>query len=64
MGREPYLASLLKADPDAEYAIAIIYAGLGEKQRALHYLEQSRKTVGVGILKTDPRLDNLCSDPK
>lgn len=64
VGARKILKELLKTDPDADYAIAIIYAGLGEKQQALHWLQRSLKTVGMGMLKTDPRLDNLRSDPK
>ncbi len=46
--------------------IAIIYAGLGEKDRALEWLHKAyerHETFLVG-LNTDPRLDNLRSDPR
>lgn len=48
------------------YAIALIYAGLGEKDRAFAWLERAyaeRSNWLVG-LKVDPRVDNLRSDPR
>jgi DNA-binding winged helix-turn-helix (wHTH) protein/TolB-like protein len=63
-GARKILSGLLKTDPDGEYAIATIYAGLDEKQQAFRWLQRVHKKVGIGLLKTDPRLDNLRSDPK
>jgi DNA-binding winged helix-turn-helix (wHTH) protein/TolB-like protein len=63
-GARKILNELLKTDPDGAYAIATIYAGLDEKRQALQWLERVHKKVGVGLLKTDPRLDNLRSEPK
>jgi hypothetical protein len=48
------------------FHIAIIYAGLGQKDQALVWLEkgyQERSTWMVW-LKVDPRLDVLRSDPR
>jgi tetratricopeptide (TPR) repeat protein len=63
-GARKVLVELLKTDPDAEFAIATLYAGLDEKRQAFRWLQRVHKKVGIGILKTDPRLDNLRSDPK
>ena len=48
------------------YAVGRIYADLGQKDEALHCLEtayQERATAMV-CLKTDPRMDDLRSDPR
>lgn len=58
------LNELLQTDPDAEYAIATLYAGLGDKRQALQWLQRAHKKVGIGFLKTDPRLDSLRAEPK
>jgi eukaryotic-like serine/threonine-protein kinase len=48
------------------YAFAIIYAGLGEKDQALQWLEQAYQNHDwmMARLKIDPLLDNLRSDPR
>lgn len=48
------------------YFFAIIYAGLGQKDQALDYLEVSYRTHDgwLGFLKVDPSLDPLRSDPR
>lgn len=49
------------------YAIATIYAGLGDKERALEYLEQAYRERALDIswsLKSDLRLDPLRSDSR
>ena len=46
---------------------AKIYAGLGEKDKALEWLERAyedRSIVSVGFIKTNPMLDPLRSDPR
>jgi TolB-like protein/DNA-binding winged helix-turn-helix (wHTH) protein/Flp pilus assembly protein TadD len=58
------LNELLRTRPEASYEIATIYAGLGEKQRALEWLRKSPKKYLTGIMKADPRWDGLRSDPK
>lgn len=63
-GARKILNELIRTDPDGEYAIAIIYAGLDQKRQALQWLQRVHKKVGVGLLKTDRRLDNLRSEPK
>jgi tetratricopeptide (TPR) repeat protein len=48
------------------YEIALVYAGLGKKQEALKWLEESynARDVGLVYLKIDPCLDPLRSDPR
>jgi TolB-like protein/DNA-binding winged helix-turn-helix (wHTH) protein/Flp pilus assembly protein TadD len=49
------------------YMIATIYAGLGDKDKALAFLEKAYKERSLDIswhLKADLRIDNLRSDPR
>jgi hypothetical protein len=49
------------------YLIATIYAGLGDKDKALELLEKARQEHCWDIawqIKADPRIDNLRSDPR
>ncbi len=49
------------------YALATIYAGLGEKDKAFQYLEKAFDERSLDIswsLKADLRMDNLRSDPR
>jgi tetratricopeptide (TPR) repeat protein len=48
------------------YEIALVYAGLGNKNDAFRWLEESYKTHNEGLtnLKIDPCLDPLRSDPR
>ncbi len=51
----------------APYNVAVIYAGMGEKDRAFALLEQAYKDRSYYMatyLATDERLDNLRSDPR
>jgi tetratricopeptide (TPR) repeat protein len=60
----------LKQRSDVEtvgnYSIAIIHAGLGEKDQAFEWLEKAYEVrdLGVTFLKVDPTLDPLRSDPR
>jgi len=47
-------------------AVALVYAGLGEKDRAFEWLEKAYKVHDKGMcyLKVDPTLDPLRSDPR
>ena len=60
----------LKQRSDVEtvetYSIAIIHAGLGEKDQAFEWLEKAyeERELGVSFLKVDPTLDPLRSDPR
>jgi TolB-like protein/DNA-binding winged helix-turn-helix (wHTH) protein len=56
-----------KASYVSPYFIATIYAGLGDKDRAFEFLEkayQQRSSDIVWHMKSDPRIDNLRSDPR
>ena len=45
--------------------IALIYAGLGESDRAFAWLETAYKERGLGFVRlNDPSLDSLRSDPR
>jgi len=48
------------------YHEAMIYAGLGDKEKALELLELSleQRSVWLGYIKVDPFWDNLRSDPR
>ncbi len=48
------------------YGIAIIHAGLGEKDQAFEWLEKAyeARELGMIFLKVDPPLDPLRSDPR
>jgi tetratricopeptide (TPR) repeat protein len=48
------------------YDIALIYAGLGEKDQALAWLERAfaERCTWMPLLRVDPELDNLRSDPR
>ena len=48
------------------YAIALIHAGLGDRDRALGWLERGygAHSPGMIYLRVDPRLDDLRSDPR
>jgi TolB-like protein len=72
---EPELASagvvlVTTGTHDAEayqlYAIALIHAGLGDRGRALTWLERAytHRSPGMHDIKVDPRLDDLRSDPR
>jgi TolB-like protein/Tfp pilus assembly protein PilF len=46
---------------------ALLYLGLGDKDRALHFLEQSyanNEGYEIGLIKVDPMLDSLHGDPR
>jgi tetratricopeptide (TPR) repeat protein len=48
------------------YEIAVVYAGLGQKDQAFTWLQKSyeERSSGVVGLQVDPRLDNLRSDAR
>ena len=50
----------------ADYSVALVYAGLGEKDQAFELLEKSYRdhTVDMLTLYYDPLIDNLRSDPR
>jgi tetratricopeptide (TPR) repeat protein len=49
------------------YSFALVYLGLGDKDRALRSLEQSyadRAGSDIGWIRVDPLLDSLHGDPR
>ncbi|MFN0086636.1 MAG: tetratricopeptide repeat protein [Blastocatellia bacterium] len=60
------LKKIHKRDPHWFFQIAIIYEGLGEKERAFEWLEKgSEPEAGyLTLLKVDPIVDGLRSDPR
>lgn len=60
---EKMLADLInrRAHP---HAVALVYAGLGDNDRAMQWLERLDKTKSRWFLKSDPRLDALRSKPE
>jgi TolB-like protein/Flp pilus assembly protein TadD len=56
----------VRKDGVGRYEIALVYAGLGKKQEAFKWLEESYNAHDVGLvyLKIDPCLDPLRSDPR
>jgi TolB-like protein/DNA-binding winged helix-turn-helix (wHTH) protein/tetratricopeptide (TPR) repeat protein len=67
---EQILRSLENKSKESEvppYILATIYAGLGEKDKAMQFLEKAYSERSLEIswhLKADPRVDNLRSDPR
>jgi tetratricopeptide (TPR) repeat protein len=55
----------VRKDGVGRYEIALVYAGLGDKQQAFKWLEDAYQAHDVGLvyLKIDPSLDPLRSDP-
>jgi TolB-like protein/Tfp pilus assembly protein PilF len=60
------LEEYVRKDGVGRYEIALVYTGLGRKQDAFKWLEESYKAHDVGLvyLKIDPCLDPLRSDPR
>ena len=57
----------LKGTADSSYKMAMIYAGLGENDKAFEFLEKAfseRSLFMPGSLKADLQLDSLRSDPR
>ena len=59
------LNTLSKQKYVTSYGVALVYAGLGEKNLALQWLEKSymERSHWLVWLKLDPRWDNIRSDP-
>jgi TolB-like protein len=55
-----------RAEEDISYHLAVVYAGLGEKDEAFAWLQKSYKAHDRGLtyLKIDPCIDPLRSDPR
>ncbi len=56
----------VEQDGLGRYELAIIYAGLGDKENAFFWLNESYKARNEGLtnLKLDPCMDSLRSDPR
>jgi DNA-binding winged helix-turn-helix (wHTH) protein/TolB-like protein/tetratricopeptide (TPR) repeat protein len=48
------------------YAIALVYAGLGDNDNAINWLQKAYedRSTGMAFLRTDPELSSLHSDPR
>jgi tetratricopeptide (TPR) repeat protein len=57
------LDELLKSDGPMPYAVATVYLGLGEKRRAVEWLHKVPSEDAAWMLRSDPLLDALRSDP-
>ncbi len=61
------LKELSKQRYVAAYSFALVYLGLGDKEQALRWLEQSyqdRAGSDIGFIRVDPLLDPLRGDPR
>ncbi len=60
------LFAVNKQEPVSPFFIALVYAGLNDKEKALDWLENSykEKSGSVRYLKMEPRLQNLRNDPR
>src|SRR5882724_941915 len=62
-----HLTKLSKERYVAAYSFALVYLGLGDKEEALRWLEQSyqdRAGSDIGYIRVDPLLDPLRGDPR
>ncbi len=56
-----------KREPNWFYEIALIYAGLGEREQAFAWLEkayENKEEASLALLKVEPMLDSLRSEPR
>jgi tetratricopeptide (TPR) repeat protein len=60
------LEDTVKNEGIGRYEIALVYAGLGKKNEAFKWLEESYRTHDEGItyIKVEPCLDPLRGDPR
>jgi len=61
------LKKLSKERYVSAYSFALVYLGLGDKEQALRWLEQSyqdRAGSDIGYIRVDPLLDPLRGDPR
>jgi TolB-like protein len=62
----PLLEEDVRRDGVGRYEIALVYAGLGDKDQAFRWLEDAARAHDAGMvyLRIDPCLDPLRSDPR
>lgn len=50
----------------SSYGIAIVHLGLGDKERALEWLDKAceERSHFMALIKIDPRIDSLHCDPR
>lgn len=55
-----------KQRPVSPFFFALVYAGLGDKESALQWLQKAyeQRSGSIRYLKMEPRLDSIRSDPK
>ena len=60
------LAARAKKRYVPSYQVALVHAGLGDKERAFESLEQAfdERSTLLTYLKMDPRFDSLRADPR
>jgi hypothetical protein len=66
-GKPPNWACFLISSSVSPYLFATVYAGLGENDKAIEFLEEAlgqRSLEFMAYIKGDLRLDNLRSDPR
>jgi hypothetical protein len=66
LARLKEITDLSKAERGFAYDVAVIYAGLGEKELVLSWLERAydERSVLFQKLKADPKLDLVRPDPR
>jgi hypothetical protein len=61
------LSARAKTEPVSPYAFALVYAGLGDKEKAFEWLEEATRKEASSpnaSLKVGPAWDGLRSDPR
>jgi TolB-like protein/DNA-binding winged helix-turn-helix (wHTH) protein/tetratricopeptide (TPR) repeat protein len=55
-----------RGDPDATWGLARMYAGLGDKDRAVEFVRKAYEEhyPSMEVIKVDPQFDRLRSDPR
>ena len=55
-----------RGDPDATFDLVRVYTGLGDKDRALEFLQTAyeERYPSMEVIKVDPQFDRLRSDPR
>ena len=62
-----HLKEIARHRPVSPFSLALVYAGLGQNEQAVEWLEKSyqdRAFMDVGYIKVDPRFDSLRSNAR